>query len=499
MKTTFLSLLALSAFATGTLSQSSSPPEESSTVCQNGICHVKTKNQIIVDHRAKIARIVASHSLTNVTRRGPYPKGFVKRAIAEVGITASQGKTLFSYHGEVQIGTPKQTFNVLFDSGSYQFWVQAAGIVGASSKGRKFDCSKSSTCKASTTAAPSIEYVDGTAVNGVFVQDDVTVAGLTVPGLKFEQATQQNAPPNNVTDLDGVMGMSFVTSAVWQQFWDQLTKRNMVDSQVFGYFIDETDSVGGITLGGVDANRFAGAIQWFPVVPIGKSGGGLVSSGSDVYAAWQAKMDGASVSGKSLNLGSSDINVVFDTGTSLAILPPTLASTLNTRLGLEMITNPGEEPSLFAMICPNGNQIPTNLPDISMSFGGHTFTITAQEYIFRLPANNGLIACVSGFAGQDISGGAAAPSNANLPNAIFGNVFLRRFYTAFDWKNKNIGLAYADRSKGLQPNLTVAQTGSGKATGSSGSSGNNAAGRSVSGGVGAVLVAVVAVVSGAVY
>ncbi|KAJ3285442.1 Vacuolar protease A [Borealophlyctis nickersoniae] len=362
------------------------------------------------------------------------------------------------YVGEVVVGTPGQTFNVLFDTGSYQLWIQSSGIIGASSPGPKYNCSASTTCRLTSETAPSIEYVDGTSISGVFVRDSVSIANLTVPNLKFEQATTQVSPPDNTTALDGVMGFSFLNSGVWEEYWDQVVKRNMVDSQVFGYFIDETDAVGGMTLGGVDASRFAGKVEWFPVVPVRS---GVLGLGQKVYAVWQGKMDRMDVNGRAVSLGSADVNVVFDTGTSLAILPPTIASNLNARLGLPLITNPGEEPALYATVCPNGNQTPTSLPDVIMTFGGHKFTVTPHEYIFQLPATNGMIACVSGFAGQDISG--AGGTTGNLPNAIFGNVFLRRFYTVYDWGNKNIGLAYADRRVGLQPNLTVADTGTGQA------------------------------------
>ncbi|KAJ3269822.1 1,3-beta-glucanosyltransferase, partial [Borealophlyctis nickersoniae] len=218
----------------------------------------------MVEHRAQLAKLIATMPKIDTGNTANTTLG--KRAITGVQINASKGNTLFSFQGGVSVGTPNQDFEILFDTGSQQLWLQAASIRGAASAGNKFDCSKSSTCKPTGENAPDILYVDGTQVRGQFVRDNVAVAGLAVPNLKFEQATLQTTG-NNRTDLDGVMGLAFLTLTVWEQYWDQLVKRNNVDTGVFGYYIDETDSVGGISFGGIDASRFAGTLNWFPVSP----------------------------------------------------------------------------------------------------------------------------------------------------------------------------------------------------------------------------------------
>ena len=222
------------------------------------------------------------------------------------------------------------------------------------------------------------------------------------------------------------------------QFWQTLIDKNAVTSGVFSYYIDETEENGALVWGGIDTNRFGGTLQWIDVLPIGS--GALFSSGQ-TYAYWQLKIDGVQVGNS--QIPSTSLNAVWDTGTSLAVVPRSVAQSINSALGLERLTN--SEPILYGMVCPSGDTYP-NTPDITISFSGKTFTVRPNEYYFRQPLDDGRgsIACISGFAGQNIQ--SATGSSNNAPNAIIGNVLLRRFYSVFDTPNKRIGLAIANRA-----------------------------------------------------
>ncbi|KAJ3042875.1 Vacuolar protease A [Rhizophlyctis rosea] len=466
----------------------------------NGVCTLSTRSDKVHAHKADIEAALAKF---NELSKRKYPPLLEKRQIAVNQLNGNTGSTLFSYHGPVSVGTPSNQYRVLFDTGSSRFWLQGPQAAATLKGPDTFDCSKSSSCTNTNQKADTIEYVDGTTINGVYVKDTVTISNLTISGLQFEMATSAVSPASQSTgtsDIDGIMGMSFPsassslfsTSTSPPQFWQTLIDNKKITSPVFAYYIDETEEAGGLTFGGIDTNRFGGTLGWLNVVPVG--GGSIFSSGS-TYAYWQVKLDSMSIGGNSVS--GSGLNVVWDTGTSLAVVPTSVANSINTALGLQRITD--SEPYLWGAYCPTGGTGLPNTPDITLTFSGQSWTVRPNEYYFKQVADSsGRLACISGFAGQNIAADSGGASNT--PNAIFGNVLLRRFYSVFDTNGKRIGLAVANRAQNVGQNLTAGPT-TGSVTGNGPSEfpwGKNAAvGRGSVGWVGVVagMVAVL-VVSG---
>lgn len=161
------------------------------------------------------------------------------------------------------------------DTGSIILWVQSSNITSGSG-GRHFDPTKSSTYKSLGVAADQIQYVDGTTVNGIMVQDTVSIMNLTVPESQFELATSIVSQNQNSSEMDGIMGLSFSnppkSGLIFSKenpapptFFENLVSKKLVSSPVFGYYIDDTNENGGITFGGVDQSKYTGSITWLTV------------------------------------------------------------------------------------------------------------------------------------------------------------------------------------------------------------------------------------------
>ena len=85
---------------------------------------------------------------------------------------------------------------------------------------------------------------------------------------------------------------------------------------------------------------------------------------------------------------------------------------------------------------PNGEAVVDcdslpNLPDVSFTIHGKTFTLTPEQYILKVGAA-GQYECLSGFIGLDV------PS---APLWILGDIFMGVYYTKFDYANKAVAFA----------------------------------------------------------
>lgn len=99
------------------------------------------------------------------------------------------------YYGDVSIGTPEQTFGVVFDTGSSNLWVPSkeCRLSPACYLHKYFDADKSSSYATNGTKF-NITYGSG-AVVGFVGQDTVTLAGLKANNALFGQVTKLEGTP----------------------------------------------------------------------------------------------------------------------------------------------------------------------------------------------------------------------------------------------------------------------------------------------------------------
>merc|ERR1712217_1009923 len=211
------------------------------------------------------------------------------------------------YYGPITIGTPPQTFNVVFDTGSSNLWMpsKSCALLNIACKlHSKYDSSKSKTyVKNDTTFA--IRYGSGS-LSGFTSQDSVTVGSVTVPNLLFAEAVREPGVAFIAAKFDGIMGFGFPEISVNRMppFFQAALAAGMIKEAKFAFFLEKSGSTGGeLSLGGADPTKYTGDFTYTPITNKGY---------------WEFSVASVTVGGASL-VGTT--KVIADTGTSLLAVP----------------------------------------------------------------------------------------------------------------------------------------------------------------------------------
>ncbi|EIN12788.1 acid protease [Punctularia strigosozonata HHB-11173 SS5] len=340
-----------------------------------------------------------------------------------------------AYYVNVTVGTPPQSFLVIADTGSSDFWLGAPGSIGINNV---FDPSSSSTYDPSTIPI-NLQYGEGF-FNGYAGSDTVLVAGFTIPHAVVESGTV-NSSAFEFRQLSGIMGFAWqgLAASGSANFMEQLVGTNTLSEPVVSFhlgrgvdgiiadpnpFNSTLKSGSSITIGGTDTSTFTGDITHYAIVS---------------EAHWVVQADGMSV-GNTLVSGTAGIQAMMDTGTSLVSMPDDAFTALASALHAHIDKTTGT----MWVNCSS------TLPPVALRLGGKDYAFAVEDLVTEVQPvessemaqqvglKQGSLACLLPFmAGQDTS----ELGQGTTPMIIFGDTFLKSYTSVFDYGNKSVGLA----------------------------------------------------------
>ncbi|PWN37492.1 Asp-domain-containing protein [Meira miltonrushii] len=327
------------------------------------------------------------------------------------------------YFAQVSVGTPKQNFDVILDTGSADFWLVDTDCTSSQCDGSAlFNPSASSTYHASSNPF-QITYGTG-AVKGTLSADTVSLAGYTVDNQTFAVATQL-APQSLQAPTSGIMGMGFQALAQSRAtpFWEVLVQQNKLKTNAFTFQLARNSrtatsnsqiSPGGVfTLGEIDQSQYSGNINYVDL------------SNQEGY--WTVPLQALSVDGQNGNINGDGTSAI-DTGTTLIIAPPSVAEQIYEQV-------PGANPvsSGFGSSSQGMYSIPcSSSVNISLTFGGQQYSINPADMNAGALDSSGQN-CLGGILGSDLGSGA--------PNFIVGDVFLKNVFSVYQYSPAAVGFA----------------------------------------------------------
>jgi len=322
------------------------------------------------------------------------------------------------YYGTVHIGSPPQAFQVCFDTGSGTLWVPSSQCTGEECSWRtKFDPAASKTYQA-VGSQVQLDYGRGK-VGGILAEDMVSMGpvppvlncvnhtdcDLAVTEQRFVLANTLDGFPK--TQFTGVMGLA-KADAVAVPWFHNLWAQGKVADPVFSMYYSNSDSKPGkLSFGAVDKALYTGDIQWHQTGP-----------GYPAY--WTTFIQRIEVGSEVVWRCNSQAceAAMLDSGTSLIVAPRTFLGSYNAQH-----LTASEDCSNLDMLPPVTFYFPVpGNPSKSVPY-----TLKGRDYTLERYGT-----CTPGLA--------VLPS-ANVPQdkIILGDVFIRKFFTVFDFESQAPG------------------------------------------------------------
>ncbi|XP_028654602.1 gastricsin-like [Erpetoichthys calabaricus] len=338
-----------------------------------------------------------------------YPNGPYAYAVNEPLVNYAD---LF-YYGVISIGTPPQSFYVLFDTGSSVFWLASTYCSSeACTNHPLFNPSKSSTYYSRDRTFYQ-GYGTGS-LTGVFGFDTLHIEGLTIPNQGVGLSITEPGNTFVHANFEGILGLAYPSMADGQiPVMDTMMQDNLLPANVFAFYISKNFEDGSeVTFGGVDQSRYTGQIYWAPVT-------------EQLY--WQIAINGFQINKQETGWCRDGCQAIVDTGTSLLTCPQQYLGYLQQYIGAQA-NQYGE----YMINCNNLN----NMPTLSFTINGVNFPLPPSAYTM-VHNENGQYYCTSGIMGTYL------PSRNGQPLWILGDVFLREYYTVYDRQSNQVGFALA--------------------------------------------------------
>lgn len=297
-----------------------------------------------------------------------------------------------------------------------------------------------------------VDYLGGDRILGDWVQDSLTIAGITLLNMKIGLGKTYNFPPGaapedteNPFPFGGILGVGLLSNHTdwFVQNGDAVTipsllelmvQQGIISSRAFSIYLDAANtSTGTVVFGGVDTAKYNGDLVTVPIVP---------ENGGDY--GWVVLLDSVKFDGRNgtVDCSASHLNAsaTIDTGTASTYVPWNIAVEILKIVGAINTTD-------------YGYIVPCNVADwnASISFGlqnssAPTIDVPISQFVdpalqinTTVPLEmNGTRMCYWGL----VPAGVDPQSGFEIP-VLLGDTFLRGAYVLFDVDGLEMGFAMA--------------------------------------------------------
>lgn len=310
------------------------------------------------------------------------------------------------YDVKMSIGTPKQKFTMLPDTGSSNIWVPGPNCKSKACKNhKKFHPAKSTTYKKKTKAF-EISYGSGS-VKGRLARDTVSIGGLAVENQTFALTRSEPGKAFLESKFDGILGLGYQSISVdnVKTLIQNMCEQNVITSCIFAICLRGGGSSakgGSLFIGNKNTTAYTGSNSYV-YTPVTKKG----------Y--WQMKLDGFYVGSTKV---SGAAQAIVDSGTSL------IAAPLHAYKEFVKVTGCTPTSSGECWV-----KCSTHIPDIEFIIDGKKIVIKGDKVKMKVKTKKGHTVCLLVVTYEETN------------FWILGDPFLRNSCTVFDMSKNRIGFA----------------------------------------------------------
>ena len=322
----------------------------------------------------------------------------------------------------VKINIGNQDFEVIPDTGSSYLWVPGIDCSGTCGISR-FDSSKSKTYTQGNKSEIKLNYAVGQ-VTGTVNDDILTIAGLQINSsfiLVDSQAENSGTP--------GILGLGFVdTSATMMNLPVVTISEQHKTSRVISMYLSRNEGKDNseMTIGGINNDRYIGELTYSPLFELDVIR--QVSNGRVNKLLWAVSI----TPGFGNLTFPSPQAAIIDSGTSNILISASYAKSINELIGASISDYyPETNTTKYSVDC---NLDMSTFPDLQLNINNVHLKLTANDYIDRVPHENGAEICLSLIQGLE---------SQLEPIWTLGNIFQRNYYTVFDMDENRFGFATA--------------------------------------------------------
>jgi len=349
---------------------------------------------------------------------------------------------LVEYYGTVTIGSNGQKFKVVFDTGSGVLWVPSTlcKSVACDNKDKDFrtilDVDKDTSIKVDDYEM-KITYGTGS-MTGRRASDVVSIGKLSVNNQDFLASVTEEGNVFENGRFDGVLGMGKQDLALDLAGYDDedpsnpargiiitlnAARQGLIQAPMFSFYISKKGPMDGSHLGSPGAVIFGGVNQKL----FEKDSLHLFEGRSNSF--WMIKVVSLKVGDKIIVDGSAtgdDVPLaVLDSGTSLILIPPRYSDIVSPNVVLEKN-------------CGNIDDMkPVELTFQDINGVLVTYKMDPKEYSLHWEPDGDDPYCKTGIGLMDIEVG------SKHPLIVLGDIFLRKFYSTYNYETGQMGLANA--------------------------------------------------------
>jgi hypothetical protein len=393
MRSSFFSIALLASTTLAT----SQPTEQGIRVHQvsSGRQHIRSGPQRYAHSLSKWSKAIPEHVRSAARKDSTKQQGDVEAD----SINFDQ-----EYLCPVAIGTPAQTLNLDFDTGSSDLWVFSGQLPAEASQGHSlFRVTESRTAMLTSGARWQISYGDGSGASGNVFADKVVVGGVTATSMAVECATSVSSGFTADVVNNGLLGLalsSINTIRPKQSLTSFDTIQASLPSQLFTAFLRH-NAPGTYTFGYLNQSEYQGDITYAPL--------------NTRNGFWQFDAAGYAVGTRKI---PQTLSCIADTGTSLILMPDNVLRAYYTQVRHAQNSN-----AYGGWVFPCSSSLPT----LGVTIGKKTFEVPGSIMNYAQLDDK---LCYGGLQ-----------SSAGIGYSILGDVFLKNTFAVFDLGGQRVGFA----------------------------------------------------------